>query len=490
MSPARPELDRFRDLLGRQLGLWFEDDKLALLREVLGRRLARARLAADVYLSRLAGDRGELLELTRELTVTETYFFRHSSQLEAFSEFVQRTAVTRSPVRVLCAGCSSGEEAYSLAVLAREALLERPAEHVSILAVDVNPAMLAKAQNASYTAWSLRETPIATRGRWFRAAGGEFVLDPEIRRMVRFEQKNLVEPELHFLHRGQFDVVFCRNVLMYFTPAAASAVVRRFAESLSPGGLLFLGHAETLRGLSHDFELRHERDTFFYERKKTLAERGSAERAWELPGAFAQRLEQPWVDAIAGSTDRVHSLAASAVYSETQAPPSERWDPLRGAELIHEERFSEARRWLEETSRGRRHDPDAMLLRAVLLAHDGDLAGAEGLCAELLELGESNPGAHYVKALCRESAGDLRSAMDADRFALHADPTFAMPRLHLGFLSRRAGDLVSARREFAEALSLFEREESIRLLLFGGGFSRAALIGLCRAELAACGGAA
>jgi chemotaxis protein methyltransferase CheR len=487
VSQAGRELEQFRELLGRCMGLSFDEDKRGLLREVLGRRLARARLTPERYLEHAAMQRGELRELSKELTVTETYFFRHAHQLRAFSELLGRTtAGSLAPLRVLCAGCSSGEEPYSLAVLARAALFERAAERVSIVAVDLNPAMLEKARSRRYTPWSLRETSPETQARWFRATGSEFVLDPEIARMVRFEERNLAEPDPLFWLRGGFDVVFCRNVIMYFTPEAARAVVRRFAECLLPGGLLFLGHAESLRGLSHDFHLRHEHDTFFYERRKQLTHADSSDDNARL--APAPR-ETSWVDAIAHSTERVHSLTASAP-SEAPKAPVTPWDPLRAAELIHAEQFAEARRCLDEAPPDREHDPDTMLLRAVLLTHDGDLAGAEELCAQLLELDEASPGAHYIKALCRESAGDRDGAVDADLVAVHADPSFAMPRLHLGFLARRAGDVEAARREFAEALSLFEREDSLRLLLFAGGFSRAALMGLCRAELAACGGAA
>ncbi len=122
------------------------------------------------------------------------------------------------------------------------------------------------------------------------------------------------------------------------------------------------------------------------------------------------------------------------------------------------------------------------------MTHGGQLSGAEDACRRLLELDELNAGAHYVLALCRESAGDERGAADHDQVAAYLDPAFAMPRLHLGLLARRAGDRDAARRELAQALALLEREDPSRLLLFGGGFNRAALLALGRAELHACGG--
>ncbi len=129
-----------------------------------------------------------------------------------------------------------------------------------------------------------------------------------------------------------------------------------------------------------------------------------------------------------------------------------------------------------------------LLLQAILLTHGGDLALAEGVCTKLLELDETSAGARYLMALCRESSGDALGATNQDQIAIYLDPSFAMPRLHLGLLSRRTGDLRAARRELEQALALLEREEASRVLLFGGGFSRDALISLCRAELLSCGG--
>jgi chemotaxis protein methyltransferase CheR len=110
------------------------------------------------------------------------------------------------------------------------------------------------------------------------------------------------------------------------------------------------------------------------------------------------------------------------------------------------------------------------------------------VCRRLLKIDELNSGAHYVLALCREGARDQPAAANHDQVAVYLDPAFAMPRLHLGLLARRAGDSGTARRELAQALALLQREDASRLLLFGGGFNREALLGLCRAELIACGG--
>src|SRR5690606_4690503 len=136
-----------------------------------------------------------------------------------------------------------------------------------------------------------------------------------------------------------------------------------------------------------------------------------------------------------------------------------------------------------------REQPDALLLRAVLCTNRGRLADAEAACERLLAHAAADPGAHYLMALCRESAGDPDGAARHDRAAIAADAGFAMARLHLGLLHRRAGDVAAARGELARALELLARDDAARLELYGGGFRRDALQALCRAELVACGGA-
>jgi chemotaxis protein methyltransferase CheR len=133
-------------------------------------------------------------------------------------------------------------------------------------------------------------------------------------------------------------------------------------------------------------------------------------------------------------------------------------------------------------------DPDVLLLSAALLTHRGRLADAEETCRRLLEVDELSAGAHYLLALCREAARDGSGAAYHDQVAVYLDPGFAMPRLHLGLLARRAGDRAAAQRELGEALPLLQREDASRLLLFGGGFSRETLVALCRTELLGCGG--
>jgi chemotaxis protein methyltransferase CheR len=500
------EVETFRIGIARRLGLSFDETKSGQLAEVLRQRLEATKRGVQEYLAPFESmesgpSREEVAALARSLTVGETYFFRNPDQFRAVSELVLperlrlRLRAGERRLRILSAGCSSGEEAYSLAILAR-ALLPDPRFELSIRAVDVNPAALDKARLARFSSWALRETPAEVQRRWFKEEGRELVLDEGVRSAVVFEARNLALEDAELWQPGSYDLVFCRNMLMYFTPSGAQAVVERIAGALVPGGYLFLGHAETLRGVSQRFHLCHTHGTFYYQVKANSAglplpvpdELPPAARFDPLPLRLVDAADG-WVDAIRKASERIDALSRGpqgALSPPHVARPT--WDLALALELLQKERYQDALHLVRAFPPESARDPDVLLLQAVLLAHNAELAAAEETCRRLLGMDELNAGAHYVLALCREGAHDSRAALEHDQVAVYLAPAFAMPRLHLGLLARRSGDRETARRELGHALSLLQEEDPSRLILFGGGFQREALVALCRAELDAVGG--
>lgn len=481
---ATQEVARFRALLADRLGLAFDEHKLATLARVLDSCGGdRQRILADLAGS--APPDSLLARLASELTVTETYFYRSGDQLRAFAELAlpQRQQV-RGQVQVLSAGCASGEEPYTLAMLARSCGREAG---VALYAFDANPAMLARAERGHYSTWAMREMPPDLRTAWFRHEGEQYLLAQDIRRAVHFEQRNLALDDPQFWQPGRFDIVFCRNVLMYFTPAQAQAAVARIAHAMAPGGYLFLGHAETLRGLSNDFNLCHTHGTFYYQRKDQLEH--APPLAVAAPVARAQPVapDPMWAEQIGRASRRIDVLASS---TRPAAPAVHSAPDLQLAlASLHEERFSQALEHIGNLAPHHADDPDVLLLKAVTLVQAGAVAKAREACAQLLARDALHAGAHYVLALCEETAGELEGALDHYQGASYLAPGFAMARLQAGRLLRRLGQPEAARRELELAGQLLEGEDAARLLLFGGGFPRAALLALCRAELAALGGA-
>lgn len=491
------EIERFRSLVTQMLGLHFDESKTEFLANVLRRRVEAAGGTTHQYLG--AADTHsakEVGELARELTVGETYFFRNKDQFRAFSEVCVPVSMgarrDRKTISVLSAGCASGEEAYTIAILLRE-LVADLSWTIKITGIDLNPGAIEKAKLARYSPWALRETTPDVQRRWFQAQGREWTLDASVRDAVDFQVANLMEDNPNLWAPASYDVVFCRNVTMYFTAERAAQVVARIYRSLVPSGFLFLGHAETLRSLSTDFRLRHTHETFYYQRSDESqgATRDVRESATN-GGISAPPIEnvpldaQSWIDAIARASERIEVLAQPKIDVSGKRQIEATHPDLRTAfDLLRQERYSAA---LDLIAAQDATDPDVVLLRAVLLIHGGDLATAETECRKLLAIDELHGGAHYLCALCREGVGDYQGAIEHDQTAAYLDDSFAMPRIHLGIMARKRGDNDVAQRELAQALILLQQEDSSKLLLFGGGFSREALVALCRAEMTNCKG--
>lgn len=488
MKPSTDELARFAAAIAARLGLRVELERSG---ELIERRAACHREAISAYLDRLDdADPAEIYALGSELTVGETYFLRHIEQFRAFTEFVVPDRLAHGRLRVLSAGCSSGEEPYTLAMLLRESY---PGAAFAVHGIDLNAAAIARARAGRYSRWSLRATAPAFEQRWFQPDGRDVLVVPEIRAAVTFEQANLLD-DGELVIAGRWDVVFCRNVLMYFTDDQASALIARIARALAPGGYLFLGHAETLRGCTDDFALCHTHSAFYYQRHPgmTAARAARAPASDEVAVSIAPALDADWYGDIHAATQRVHTMVDGALElkpgptlaGEAPALPP---DLAEIRELLVQERFGEALERLERLRATAGTDRDLATLHALVLTHAGRFVAARAACAELLAIDSASAGANYLLALCSDSTGDANGATRLAQLATELDPSFAMPRVYLGLLARRTGDRAIASKELTRAIALLEREAPSRLALYGGGFSRQALLGMCRAELAAIG---
>jgi len=488
---------RFRHVLGEQAGLALDADKDALLSELLRERARKLELDADAYCARLEGrPETEISLLAEQLTVGETYFFRNTPHFRALREAVIPECVAAlshgRKLQLLSAGCATGEEPYSLAMLVDELHLTERAE---VTAFDLNPSAIERAKRGVYSVWALRETPQQSRDRWFSNVGRDHVLDASVRGRVTFWQHSLMHDDPVLLPDGHYDVILCRNVLMYLEPSAIRAAVVRLGRALRPGGYLFLGHAETLRGVSQEFHLCHTHDTFYYQRKGTLDDvqacvvsNGShrvEERAWPTPvGA----VEGDWVGEIQRAADRIASLVLAPPRVEvTEGDTAIQRRDLQTAvlELMRREQSDQALALLRAGRGEAKPDSDTRLLEAALMLQQGESEAAEERCRELLRDDELSAGAHYILALCAERRGAVAEALRHDETAAYLDPGFAMPHVHRGMMLRRANHIAEARNALAKASALLETEDVARLILFGGGFDREALRALCRAELAA-----
>lgn len=256
------QFNKLSKIIYDRAGIHFPESKKYVLESRLARRLAELEIDDyDQYLALLSMgpyQQEEFQEMFNKITINETSFFRNEPQLDVFErqtlpELLESRKATKR-LRIWSAACSSGEEPYTLAMIVHRTLGLRLMDwRVEIVATDISELVLGIAQSGKYTDYSLRTTSAMIKQRYFKQEGAFWMLDPSIRSMVSFQVHNLKD-RLGAKRFGQFDTIFCRNVLIYFDDAMKTDVVNMFADQLKPDGTLFIGHSETLRGLDTPFE--------------------------------------------------------------------------------------------------------------------------------------------------------------------------------------------------------------------------------------------
>ena len=261
-----------RDQIYKRTGMWFSDTSKYLLQKRLSPRARELNFESfQKYFYFLQYDpraEAEFDQIYDLVTTNETYFFREPAQLAAFAEEIVPEILERKSVkkiRIWSAGCSSGEEPYSIAMLLSEAgYYDRAA--FEIFASDINQQVLAKARRGHYRESAFRATDGPLRDKYFtRNDDGSWHIHDDIRNRVSFGRLNLYdEPRVSLL--GHLDVIFCRNVIIYFDDLSKKVVVSNFFNRLTENGYLLLGHSESLISLSTQFKLRHLKNDMVYQK--------------------------------------------------------------------------------------------------------------------------------------------------------------------------------------------------------------------------------
>jgi len=266
-GPPDPELVRIRDLIYQIAGIFHPDNKLRLLFDRCNRRMKELKTATlqEYFDCLTAGPnrQAELVALLNEITIGETCFFRNQPQLDALRRVVipkiiaAKAKLPMRHLRIWSAGCSTGEEPYTLRMLMLEEA-DGPLKDwtVEILATDLNERSLAFAQDAVYGNYSTRNlTPYYVQ-KYFNPVGEQLQVKPTVCAGVSFSRLNLSE-DARMIFMNNLDVIFCCNVLIYFDLASKRRVIEHFHNNLLPHGYLFLGHSESLYGVNNDFRLVH-----------------------------------------------------------------------------------------------------------------------------------------------------------------------------------------------------------------------------------------
>ncbi|WP_420132547.1 CheR family methyltransferase [Rhodopseudomonas sp.] len=290
MTPL--DYDYLQKILKDRSGLMLSADKKYLLES---RLLPLARKSGVPGISELvqkmkAGSESLIHDVVEAMTTNETFFFRDKTPFDHFKdsvipELIKARAGRRS-LRIWCAASSTGQEPYSLAMLLKEKAAELNGWRIEIIATDLSPEVLAKSKNGLYTQFEVqRGLPIQLLVKYFKQDGMMWQLNPDVRAMVQFRQFNLLQD---FAPLGKFDVIFCRNVLIYFDQATKSDIFNRLMKATEPDGYLFLGAAETVVGLTDSYKVCPKRRGVYLPNVASAAAPGLAAGGFK-PAGFAGR---------------------------------------------------------------------------------------------------------------------------------------------------------------------------------------------------------
>lgn len=262
--------DKFVKFIYKKTGLYYEYNKKYYVQKRIEKRaqlLVMESLSEYLMMLKFSTNSSELYGLINDLTVNETYFFRDFPQLSNFAESVlpifEKAKQGRKKIKLWCAACSTGEEAYTLSIILLE-MLEKPEEwEIQIFASDINTEVLKAAKIGLYESRAIKDVPPEYLEKYFTRRNDKFLVNLKVRKSVTFKQINLMDENAMNNING-CDFIFCRNCLIYFDEESRKSVVSNFYESLNPGGFIFLGHSESVGRVTSAFKVQRIGDTIVY----------------------------------------------------------------------------------------------------------------------------------------------------------------------------------------------------------------------------------
>ncbi|EME69360.1 methylase of chemotaxis methyl-accepting protein [Paramagnetospirillum caucaseum] len=434
---------RLKALVIDTTGMAFYRDKDGDLARILAERMAEigcGDCAAYLGLLQSQGQgKAEMDALIAELTIGETYFFRHKEQFDALRDLILPEVIERNrPVRRLriwSAGCATGPEPYSVAIMLEREFGDRIAGwHVTVLGTDINQKFLTRAREGRYDEWAFRTMPDSLRAACFERAGSQWQIRPEFKRNVSFQYHNLIKSPFPSLadNIAGFDIIICRNVIIYFSQATVESLVPCFHESLNDGGWLIMGHAEPNQRLFSRF------------------------RTVNTPGAVLyQRVDRPDEAVVEKAPPSPPPSSLPPPLPKPAPLPAGRGEPSKAAPLrrVRPPVPSRPPPAPAVPAAGPSEGGDRLKV-ARDLADSGQWEKAAAACDAIIAAVPLDAWAHFYRAMVHEQLGEDEPCEKALRRAIYLDRRLVLPHYHLGLFLARKDDAAGAVRSFRNAQAL------------------------------------
>lgn len=491
------QLTQLRELVANRMGLQFPASRLLDLESGLA-------LAAQEFGFKDVGScvdslvsspltRRQIETLAGYLTIGETYFFRDKNSFSILEERIlpqlirSRQAAERY-LRIWSAGCATGEEPYSIAILLRKLIPDLSDWNITILATDINPHFLQKASRGIYGDWSFRDCPAWTKERYFkRIKRDHFEIVSDIKKMVAFAYHNLADDTYPSLlnNTNAMDIIFCRNVLMYFDPEVMKKAIQNFRLCLVNDGWLIVGPTEYSQTVNLQFAVVSFPNAIMYKKES---------QGPSITG-LPPKEDSTWT-LLCGAPSRIATTSNSIADKEvTTTPPepvlppavdigvNEKPDPYEKAlTFFGRGRYAEAEEEIAKLLARNEGDPRVMALRAKMYANQGKLGEALRWCQQSIATDKLNPAYHYLLATILQEHGQVEEAVCSLKRALYLDHGFALAYFALGNLTWWLGKLKESRKHFDNALLLLSKHREEEILPESEGIT----VGRLREIIGAC----
>ena len=505
------EFKIFSEYIEKKSGIYLDESKKGSLEISLILRMQNKGLKEyDKYYKYLlygSHSTEEFKELLNLVTINETQFYRYPAQFNAFKNEIlpsilrNKLLTNNKNLKIWSAGCSSGEEAYTIAMILRETIADLNSVDIEIFATDISKKVLSAAETGIYAPRTLRLlTPQQVSDYFTKLPNNKFKVNNNIGRMVKFSYLNLAEFSTTLFAGGFFDVIFCRNVMIYFKTATIKRMLEYFYKCLSNGGHFFVGHSESLFHYSSDFKPLTFRNAFIYKKDKGAAKKKEKPlppkkekpvTSYKPATKVSYKLEQKKkatakATAGAGQAGQASKKIEVKTYAKHIDSQDEKELYNRAQNYFLHAKLEECQEVVNELRKKNPQSAEACVLQARILSERNNLAKAKEQLDQAKNLDPLLPESYFFSALILSREGKIEAAIAELKKALFLDKDFAPARYQLANLYRIRGQIKEAIREYSNAIDDLGNEKSKKMMPFYyGGFSTDLLLQSAKDYLAA-----
>jgi len=485
--------DKFRQYIEGRTGIYIDDSKQNSFKTSLDVRMRILGIKDyDAYYSLIttnARGKKEFDGLLNLILIKETFFFRDDRQLNVLTKNILPELIERKKekeIKIWSAGCATGEEPYSIAMAIMESHLPDDS-NVSVYATDISEGALERAEGGIYNKSSMRAIDKEMLNKYFTHRDGQYFLNDQVKRRVHFETVNLIEPYF-LMEEESIDIVFCKNVIIYFRLDTVKKVIRRFYNALTNGGCLFVGHSESLWQISDDFELEEISGIFLYRKdgknkmvsvKKRSQQMGKAVNIMDFA---CQRLSSSLTKKAAP-----HSTLTPQVVREKASQQHvglmhkkdvSKWME-KGVPPAGDDNYESVLEHIEEVLQVDPKNANVHLLAGEIYANMGlyDKALRKGM--DVLEVNDLSDNAYLLIGSIYYKIGEKEKAVSSFKKAIYLDDNSILAHYYLGNLYKDAGLIEQAVNEYKHVIRIFETNPESKKWLVGEVFTVKQLKEIC-----------